>query len=135
MLELFKRGYSFAGLDISKPMLNYSLEKAKKAGVKIEVIHADMRNFNTKKSFDFAFCTLGSLTVETNKELLSHLDSVAACLEKGSLYLLDGGIQFDWTKLGSESWTVIKDGLVINVAWRCCTAKLCGAEDSCENNP
>ncbi|MEM3565811.1 MAG: class I SAM-dependent methyltransferase [Candidatus Bathyarchaeia archaeon] len=117
MLELIKRGYSFTGLDISKPMLNYSLEKAKKAGVEIEVIHADMRNFNAKKSFDFAFCMLGSLEVETNKELLTHLDSVAACLKKGGLYLLDGCIQFDWTRLGGESWTVIKNGLVMNVAW------------------
>ena len=34
MLELVKRGYSFAGLDISKPMLNYSLKKAKMAVLK-----------------------------------------------------------------------------------------------------
>jgi SAM-dependent methyltransferase len=117
MLELVKRGYSFTGLDISEVMLAYSLEKARRAGVKIEVIHADMRNSRTKKSFDFAFCMLGSLDVETNKEFLAHLDSVAACLKEGGLYLLDGGVQFDWTRLEGESWTVIKDGLVINVTW------------------
>ena len=117
MLELIKRGYAFAGLDISKAMLHYTSEKARKSGVKIEVIHADMRNFRVKESFDFAFCMLGSLAVETNSEFLSHLDSVASCLNRGGLYLLDGAICFDWTKLGGESWTVIKNGLVINVNW------------------
>jgi hypothetical protein len=55
--------------------------------------------------------------VETNGELLTHLDSVAACLNQGGLYLIDGGIQFDWTKLGRESWTVMKDEMIINVDW------------------
>jgi SAM-dependent methyltransferase len=117
MLELVRRGYFFTGLDISKAMLTYSLEKAKKAGIGIEVIHADMHNFRVKRKFDFAFCMLGSLMVETNGELLTHLDSVAACLNQGGLYLIDGGIQFDWTKLGRESWTVMKDELIINVDW------------------
>jgi ubiquinone/menaquinone biosynthesis C-methylase UbiE len=49
MLELVKRGYSFTGLDINEAMLAYSLEKARKAGVKIEVIHADMRNFRLRR--------------------------------------------------------------------------------------
>jgi SAM-dependent methyltransferase len=117
MLELVRRGYFFTGLDISKAMLTYSLEKAKKAGIGIEVIHADMHNFRVKRKFDFAFCMLGSLEVETNDELLTHLDSVAACLNKGGLYLIDNSIQFDWTKLGGESWTVMKDELIINVDW------------------
>jgi len=30
---------------------------------------------------------------------------------------LEGAICFDWTRLGGESWTVIKNGLVINVSW------------------
>ena len=117
MLELVKRGYAFTGLDKSKPTLDYSMEKARKAGIAIGVIHADMRKFQVKENFNFAFCMLGSLEVETNSEFLSHLDSVAKCLSQGGLYLLDSGIQFDWTKLGGESWTVIKDGLIINVTW------------------
>lgn len=117
MLELVKRGYVFTGLDISKPMLEYSLGKARKAGVEIRVIHADMRKFRVKENFDFAFCMLGSLEVETNSEFLSHLDSVTRCLSRGGLYLLDSGVQFDWTRLGGESWTVMKDGITINVVW------------------
>jgi SAM-dependent methyltransferase len=118
MLELVRRGYAFTGLDINRVMLDYSLKKARKAGITIEVIHADMRSFRVEKTFDFAFCMLGSLEIETNNELLSHLDSVEACLKRGSLYLLDGAVHFDWTELKGEGWTVIKDGLTINVDWR-----------------
>jgi SAM-dependent methyltransferase len=117
MEELAKRGYTFTGLDLSKLMLGYSLEKARKSGIKIAIIHADMRNFKAKEQFDFAFCMLGSVTVESNEDFLSHLDSMAACIRSGGLYLIDAVIQFDWTRLGSDSWTVIKNGLIVNVTW------------------
>jgi SAM-dependent methyltransferase len=117
MVDLTRRGYAFTGLDLSKPMLDYSLEKARKSGIKIATIHADMRNFEAKEKFDFAFCMLGSVTVESNEDFLSHLDSVAACIKSGGLYLIDAAVQFDWTRLGSDSWTVIKNGLTVNVAW------------------
>jgi len=118
MLELAKRGYVFTGLDLSKAMLEYSLEKAKKGGIRIRTIHADMRNFKVEEMFDFAFCMLGSIEVESNSDFLSHLDSMAACLKNGGLYLIDAAVQFDWTRLGSESWTIIKDELVVNVTWQ-----------------
>jgi len=117
MMELAKRGYAFAGLDLSKPMLEYSLKKARKAGIKIKTIHADMRNFKAGEKFDFAFCMLGSVESESNEDFLSHLDSVASCLKSGGIYLIDAAVQFDWTRVGSENWTVIKDGLVVNVSW------------------
>ncbi len=117
MLELAKRGYAFTGLDLSQAMLDYSSGKARKAGIEINTIHADMRNFRTKERFDFAFCMLGSIEVESNSDFLSHLDSVAACLKSGGLYLIDASIHFDWTRLGRESWTIIKDGLTVNVTW------------------
>jgi SAM-dependent methyltransferase len=117
MVELANRGYYFAGLDLSKAMLDYSLEKARKAGIKIGTVHADMRNFKTTEKFDFAFCMLGSIAAESNRDFLSHLDSVADCLKSGSLYLIDASINFNWTGLGKESWTVIKNGLMVNVTW------------------
>ena len=117
MLELAKRGYAFTGLDLSSAMLDYSLKKASKAGIKIETIHADMRSFKTKEKFDFVFCMLGSISIESNRDFLSHLDSVAGCLGSGGLYLIDASINFDWTGLGRERWTMLKNGLTVNVTW------------------
>jgi SAM-dependent methyltransferase len=126
MLELAKRGYVFAGLDLSKAMLDYSLAKAKKAKIRMKTIHADMRDFRIKEKFDFAFCMLGSIEVESNIEFLSHLDSVAACLGSGGLYLVDASIQFDWSRLGAEYWTMLKDDLTVNVSWA--TSPVCYTE-------
>jgi len=117
MLELAKRGYAFTGLDLSSAMLDYSLKKARKAGIKIKTIHADMCSFKTKEKFDFVFCMLGSIAIESNRDFLSHLDSVAGCLRSGGLYLIDASINFDWTGLGRERWTMMKNGLTMNVTW------------------
>jgi SAM-dependent methyltransferase len=117
MPELAKRRYTFTGLDLSEAMLKYSMEKAKKAGIKAKMIHADMRTFQTGEEFDFVFCMLGSIAVESADEFLSHLDSVANCLRNGGIYLIDGSVNFDWTGLGSQSWTIIKDDLTVNISW------------------
>jgi len=117
MSELTKRGYAFTGLDLSSAMLQYSLEKAKKAKIKIGTIHADMRRFETKEEFDFVFCMLGSIAIESNRDFLSHLDSIEGCLGSGGLYLVDASINFDWTGMGRERWTMLKDGLTVNVTW------------------
>ena len=118
MLDLSNRGYAYVGLDLSKAMLNYSLEKARKAGIQIRTVHADMRNFKMKEKVDFAFCMLGSIAIESNRDLHSHLDSVSRCLRSGGLYLIDATIQFDWAKLTDQSnWTIMKNGLTVNVTW------------------
>ncbi len=117
LLELAKRGYVFTGLDKSKKMLEYSVEKANKAGTKIKTIHADMRNFKCQEKFDFAFCMLGSIAVESNEDFLSHLTAVSNCLKKGGLYLIDAVANFNWVRLSKENWTVLKEGLTINVTW------------------
>jgi SAM-dependent methyltransferase len=124
MLELAKRGYDFTGLDLSQTMLEYSMQKARSVGANIKTIQADMRNFKTKDEFDFAFCMLGSIVAESNQDFLSHLDSVANCLRSGGVYLINASIQFDWVKLGSESWTVLKDGLIVNVNWQAVSLNL-----------
>ena len=115
MIELSKRGYAFTGLDISRAMLDYSLEMAKKAGIEMKTIHADMRNFKTREKFDFVFVMLGSIEIETNSDFLSHLDSMANCLKKGGIYLIDAAIQFDWTQQGSQSWSMTKNDITANV--------------------
>ncbi|NWG10828.1 class I SAM-dependent methyltransferase [Candidatus Bathyarchaeota archaeon] len=115
--ELAKRGYAFTGLDLSKAMLDYSMEKSRKAGIEIGIIHADMRKFVAKGKFDFVFCMLGSISFASNSEFLSHLHSVADCLRKGGLYLIDASIDFDWTSVGRESWTITRNGLTVNVTW------------------
>lgn len=116
-LELARRGYHFTGLDINKKMLEYSLKKAKKHNIKIDVIHANMKKFRTKKKFDFAFVMLGSIFVTTNEEFLKHLDCVANVLKRGALYVMDGLIKFKWDVPNRERWKIKKRGIYIEVIY------------------
>ena len=117
LVELARRGYLFTGLDKSREMLEYSAARAKKAGVEIKTVHADMRDFRLEEKVDFVFCMLGSVTVESNDEFISHLNAVSNCLKSGGLYLIDAAANFNWAQLGRENWTVLKNGLIINVTW------------------
>ena len=95
MLELSRRGYKYAGLDLNEAMLNYSRDRAQKSGIDAELIRADMIDFKIDKQVDFAYIMLGSLSVKSNTELESHFSAVAGAVKTGGLYLLDWCIQFE----------------------------------------
>ena len=97
-------------------MLNYLEKKAKEEGLEIETIQTDMTDFRLEKKVDFAFIMMGSLDVESNEKFLSHLDSVAASLNEGGLYLIQNKI-LDWTKVGEESWTMGKNGITVETTF------------------
>lgn len=55
-IELARRGYRMTGVDISTGMLNEAQREADKAGVKIDLMHADASQFKSDKEFDAAIC-------------------------------------------------------------------------------
>ena len=114
--EIAKRGYEAIGLDSNPEMLAYLHHKAKEENVKIETMQADMCNFKLKKKVDFAFIMMGSLVVESNERLLSHLDSVAYSLKKGGLYFIQNKA-VDWTKDDEQSWTMERDGIKVKTTY------------------
>lgn len=97
-------------------MLEYLERKAKEEGLKIETMRADMANFRLKSKVDFAFIMMGSLDVESDEKFLSHLDSVAASLNKGGLYFIQNKL-LDWTKAGKESWTMNRNGITVKTTF------------------
>lgn len=114
--EIARRGYEAIGLDISSEMLRYLKEKAKEEGLNIETIRADMIKFRLKKKVDFAFIMMGSFCFKSNKDLLTHLDSVANSLNKGGIYLIQNK-SLDWTKTGKQSWIRKKNGIRIKTTF------------------
>ena len=111
--DLLKRGYAYTGLDISEAMLEYSSQKASAFPGKATFLCADMNRFSLGETFDFAFIALGSLSAGNTGEVLSHLRSVAAALNKGGLYLLDWCVHFSPFSERSESWTMEQDGIEV----------------------
>jgi SAM-dependent methyltransferase len=94
--EMAKRGYAAIGLDASAKMLDYLESKASEEGLKIETVKADMNKFKLKQKVDFAYIMMGSFVYTKNNQLLlSHLNSVAGCLNSGGLYLIEN-LNFNW---------------------------------------
>lgn len=114
--EIAKRGYEAIGLDLSRKMLGYLKRKAKKEGIKIEAVEADMTKFKLKNKADFAFIMMGSLVVKSNDEFLSHLDSVALSLNKGGLYFIQNKyLDYEEAK---ASWKMEKDGIKVKTTYK-----------------
>jgi SAM-dependent methyltransferase len=94
--EMAKRGYKAIGLDASSGMLDYLKKESLRESVKIEKVKADMNNFTLKQKVDFAYIMMGSIVyTKNNNLLLSHLNSVADCLNSGGLYLIEN-LNIDW---------------------------------------
>ncbi|RYG40492.1 class I SAM-dependent methyltransferase, partial [bacterium] len=55
-VELAKRGHRVTGIDISAGMLNVARARAQQAGVEVEFIKADAREFTLDRQFDYAIC-------------------------------------------------------------------------------
>jgi 2-polyprenyl-3-methyl-5-hydroxy-6-metoxy-1,4-benzoquinol methylase len=55
-VELARRGYQVAGVDISSGMLAEAKKAATEAGVEVKWIHADATQFKSNKKFDAAIC-------------------------------------------------------------------------------
>ena len=122
MEELIKRGYHYAGLDISRAMLEYSRTKALSIGAEADLIPGDMVDFTLDTSVDFAYVLLGSLFVKSTSELVGHFNSLARALKKGGLYLLDWCIQYEtpFEAEGGDSWEMERNGIKVKttVSWK-----------------
>jgi SAM-dependent methyltransferase len=122
MGELVKRGYRYCGLDLNDAMLDYSREKARDLGVRINLIKGDMIDFNLKSRVDFVFVMLGSLFATSTSDLVKHFSSVSRVLRKGGLYLLDWCVQTEppWQTKGGSNWEIERNGVRVKttVTWK-----------------
>ncbi|WP_266077066.1 class I SAM-dependent methyltransferase [Haladaptatus caseinilyticus] len=104
LIELDARGYEFTGLDNSSEMISHSIEKARKYDIEATFLKRDMADFYLPERVDFAFCALGSLYLDSNDALRTHLESVADSLTPGSLYCIDGSIDFPGGTSSTHEW-------------------------------
>jgi 2-polyprenyl-3-methyl-5-hydroxy-6-metoxy-1,4-benzoquinol methylase len=114
--EIARRGYEAVGLDLGKEMLEYLRKKAEEQGLKIETVQANMVKFKLRKKTDFAFIMMGSFAFKSNEELLRHLDSVSASLNRGGLYFIQN-MGAGWIKPDTQSWITEKDGITVKATF------------------
>ena len=112
---LHQLGYKYHGLDINRNMLDHAIYKWKDLPTKIQLLEANMVDFQYPTKQDFAFVMLGSLYLNNYTEIKSHFDSMSNLLNKGAVYFLDWCIQFgDPLALNNNNRFIIeKDGVKI----------------------
>lgn len=117
--EWHRRGYRYFGLEANRKMIAYSRQRAKELKADLTLFRADMKRFALRShKFDLAYVLVGSLFVRSNTEFLTHLDSVAKVLRRGSLYVLDGVVRFNIFATYEERWTMKREGIAVRTTYR-----------------
>ncbi|WP_254510939.1 class I SAM-dependent methyltransferase [Anatilimnocola floriformis] len=110
IVELAKRGFSMVGFDTSDMSLDYLQKQLAKKKLKAEIYRDDMTSFTVKKPVDAAICTFNTFRhLTTAESARSHLQSVAASLAPGGIYIL--GLHLlppDADEESLERWTATK---------------------------
>jgi SAM-dependent methyltransferase len=126
--ELARRGLRATALDWSAAMCGYAAGQAKAAGVSLDVVEADMRDFRVagpdggQVRFGAAITMLNSAChLFTLDDLVRHLVAVRAHLVEGGLYIVELAHPADIfapEPRTSSEWTVdAPDGLHAEVHW------------------
>jgi SAM-dependent methyltransferase len=125
--EAARRGLRTTTLDLSPAMCAYAAAQAKAAGVDVQVVEADMRDFaitgpdDTRILFDVAITMLNSAChLFTLDDLVRHLIAVRASLVDGGLYIVELAHPadfFDRVPRTSSEWTVDAPGVHAEVHW------------------
>jgi SAM-dependent methyltransferase len=125
--ELARRGLRATALDRSPAMCSYAARQAKAAGMALDVVEADMRDFQiagpdgTLVLFDLAVTMLNSAChLFTLDDLVRHLTAVREHLVTGGLYIVELAHPadfFDPVPRTSSEWTVDAPGVHADVRW------------------
>lgn len=88
--EMAKRGWKSSALDLSGEMVEFAALEAKKEGLDIQAIEADMTKFKLKKPVALACTLMESIShLVTNEQMVSHLRSVSKNLISGGVYVIE----------------------------------------------
>jgi len=115
-IELARRGYEVAGLDLSRTLLSKAAEMANEAGVKVELIEEDMRAIpeTWAARFDAVInCFTAWGYFETDAENEKEIEAVARSLKlEGRLFLDTINREHIIRDFRSKMWGESPDGVV-----------------------
>jgi SAM-dependent methyltransferase len=119
--NLAGRGLDATALDLSPAMCDRARDLADKAGLKLTVVQADMRDFSLPGRFDLAITMLNSLChLFSLDDMVRHLTAVGRHLDPGGLYIIELAHPADFfaaeRRTSSEWTTEVADG-VVSVRW------------------
>ena len=120
-LELARRGVRAAALDLSPAMCARARDKARREGLALEVVHADMRDFTLPQRFSLLITMLNSLChLMDLDDLVAHLRVAAAHTAPGGLYIMELAHPADFLTMvprTSSEWDSDLGARQVHVRW------------------
>ncbi len=109
-LEMSKRGYSVTAIELNPSCVKWTQRRLERRRLRADVQCGDMAEFQLSKPVDLAHCLVNTFRHLTSEESArQHLQSVAAALKPGGLYVL--GFHLlppDAAEIDCERWTILK---------------------------
>ena len=120
-LELARRGVRAAALDLSPAMCARARDKARREGLALEVVQADMRDFTLPQRFSLLITMLNSLChLMDLDDLVAHLRVAAAHTAPGGLYIMELAHPADFLTMvprTSSEWDSDLGARQVHVRW------------------
>ena len=120
LLALVRGGYAVAGLDLSRPMLDYARARVSASGQPVELFLKDMAEFSLFRRFDAAVCFRNTFSYLTSLDRAAgHFGQVAHHLEPGGIYVIDLTLvpPGELPTAPAEEWSASRDQVRVDARW------------------
>jgi 2-polyprenyl-3-methyl-5-hydroxy-6-metoxy-1,4-benzoquinol methylase len=109
VIPFSRRGYHALGMDLSPEMIGLARAKALEAGLEIEFMVGDIRDYRLARKVDLVTCFHDGLNyMLTEEDLFKAFRSVSRCLVEGGMFIFDLNA-ISWIGADSESPVVIEE--------------------------
>lgn len=118
MLEaLAACGVEAVGIDSSLQMVEYARARLAGAGYEVEVVEADMVDFELDRTFGGAVCPINTLAHLPPHDLDRHLGCVARHLVPGARYLVQVGVVDVFDPTAVSEWSAERGEVALTIRW------------------
>jgi SAM-dependent methyltransferase len=113
-VELARRGIRMYAVDASPQMCRLARRKAREAGVRMRVLHADMRSFRLPETADLVTCEFDAVNHVPRKADLDRVArAVARALRPGGWFFFDVNNRLAFEKVWTGTWRHELPGVVM----------------------
>jgi SAM-dependent methyltransferase len=113
-LALAREGIKMFAVDLSPVMCRLAREKARRTGLPLRVLRADMRKFQLPKPVDLVTCENDALNhVPRKADLQMVAKAVARALRPGGYFYFDVNNRLGFERYWTSPWWLEKPGVVL----------------------
>ncbi len=119
--EFSRRGITAFGVDYTDEMVTYAQKLTSDERRTCEIIKADIRSFRLPQRVELAVCMMATFhCLLSNKDIVSHLNSVADNLKENGLYIIEMNHPrqiFNQSPSAQNTWEVEQEGIKVRTDW------------------